>query len=91
MRSIQASLIGSGILRRLRIVVLVAVALSASASAQPSAGKLEETALKNLQWRSIGPANMGGRIDDFAVVETNPHIIYAGVATGGVWKTTNNG
>jgi photosystem II stability/assembly factor-like uncharacterized protein len=34
---------------------------------------------------------MGGRIDDFAVVESNPKIIYVGAASGGVWKTTNNG
>jgi photosystem II stability/assembly factor-like uncharacterized protein len=44
-----------------------------------------------LRWRSIGPANMGGRISDFAVVEKDPYTIYAGVGTGGVLKTTNNG
>lgn len=52
---------------------------------------LTESILDGLQWRCIGPANMGGRIDDFAVVESAPHIIYAGTASGGVWKTTNNG
>jgi photosystem II stability/assembly factor-like uncharacterized protein len=34
---------------------------------------------------------MGGRIDDIAVVESNPSIFYVGAATGGVWKTINNG
>ena len=34
---------------------------------------------------------MGGRIDDIAVVESNPYVIYIGLATGGVWKTVNNG
>jgi photosystem II stability/assembly factor-like uncharacterized protein len=34
---------------------------------------------------------MGGRIDDIAAVESNPYIIYVGFATGGVWKTVNNG
>jgi len=34
---------------------------------------------------------MGGRIDDIAAVESNPYIYYVGFATGGVWKTTNNG
>src|SRR3954467_3883148 len=34
---------------------------------------------------------MGGRIDDIAVVEKNPYIIYIGFATGGVWKSVNNG
>ncbi len=47
--------------------------------------------VNNLKWRNIGPAIMGGRIDDFAVVEDNPYIIYCGTASGGLWKTTNNG
>ncbi|HEY1422461.1 MAG TPA: hypothetical protein VGF20_03340, partial [Candidatus Acidoferrum sp.] len=46
---------------------------------------------KGLEFRELGPAIMGGRIDDFAVVESNPSIVFVGVASGGVWKTTNNG
>ena len=42
-------------------------------------------------WRSIGPANMGGRIDDIAVDRNSPSTFYVGFATGGIWKTTNNG
>ncbi|UCE41649.1 MAG: hypothetical protein JSV17_01265 [Candidatus Aminicenantes bacterium] len=47
--------------------------------------------LKNFTWREIGPANPGGRITDIEGVESNPYIIYAGAATGGIWKTTNAG
>src|SRR5215813_9445149 len=47
--------------------------------------------LKNFVFRGIGPASMGGRIDDITCVETNPYTYYVGFATGGVWKTTNNG
>src|SRR5437764_4547439 len=47
--------------------------------------------LKRFVWRGIGPASMGGRIDDIAGVDSNPYICYLGAATGGVWKTTNNG
>ena len=47
--------------------------------------------LANFRFRSIGPASMGGRIDDIAVVEQNPYIIYVAFATNGVWKSTNNG
>ena len=54
-----------------------------------SVDKLDDTFLKNLQFRAIGPAIMGGRIDDIAVVESNPSIYYVGTATGGVWKTVN--
>ena len=44
-----------------------------------------------LQFRNIGPASMGGRIDDLAVLESNPAVFYAGTATGGLWKTQNMG
>ncbi len=47
--------------------------------------------VKDLKLRSIGPATMSGRIVDLAVVEKDPYIIYVASATGGVWKTTNNG
>jgi len=52
---------------------------------------LAESVLDGLKWRCMGPSNMGGRIDDFAVLESNPHIIYVATASSGVWKTTNNG
>src|SRR5207245_11152351 len=62
------------------------------AAAAPAAEKLDYGALlKDLQWRELGPAIMGGRIDDFAVVESNPSTVYVGTASGGVWKTTNAG
>ena len=78
----------------LRLLVLISAAVLVSTGiVYGQNGKLrpEETALKNLKWRSIGPANMGGRIDDVAVVEGNPSTFYIGAATGGVWKTTNAG
>ena len=34
---------------------------------------------------------MGGRMDDIAVDENDPSTFYIGYATGGVWKTVNNG
>jgi len=51
----------------------------------------EDPILKRFVWRSIGPANMGGRVDDIAVNENSPSTFYVGFATGGIWKTTNNG
>jgi photosystem II stability/assembly factor-like uncharacterized protein len=47
--------------------------------------------LKRFVFRSIGPASMGGRIDDIAAVEQNPYIIYVAFATNGLWKSINNG
>src|SRR5687767_9408574 len=47
--------------------------------------------LAPFRFRSIGPASMGGRIDDIAVAESDPSIIYLGYAVGGVFKSVNNG
>src|SRR5258705_4470288 len=69
---------------------LFVVGTATVATAQ-SENKIDDTFLKNLQFRAIGPAIMGGRIDDIAVVESNPSTYYVGTATRGVWKTDNNG
>src|SRR6266852_6328992 len=66
-------------------------ALGVSAQAAPGDQPNPTDKFKNLEFRELGPATMGGRIDDFAVVESNPSVIYVGTASGGVWKTTNNG
>jgi|GEM_PF-3233577 len=34
---------------------------------------------KALKFREVGPANMGGRIEDFAVVESNPKTVNSGI------------
>ena len=47
--------------------------------------------LAPFRFRSIGPASMGGRIDDIAVADSDPSIIYIGYAVGGVFKSDNNG
>jgi photosystem II stability/assembly factor-like uncharacterized protein len=57
----------------------------------PPINETDDPLLKRFVWRSIGPAVMSGRLDDIAVVENNPSTIYIGYATGGVWKTENNG
>jgi photosystem II stability/assembly factor-like uncharacterized protein len=59
--------------------------------ALPAAQRLDEAGLRQLAWRSIGPAVMGGRIDDVAVDERNPSTIYVGAASGGLWKSINAG
>src|SRR6185295_19040467 len=46
---------------------------------------------KLFAWRSIGPANMGGRITSLAVFEADPTTYYVATASGGLLKTVNNG
>jgi photosystem II stability/assembly factor-like uncharacterized protein len=84
----------SSALSTLRIILAPVIFCLALAFTLPtgSVGQSSVTdKLKNLEFREIGPAVMGGRIDDFGVVESNPNIVYVGTASGGVWKTTNNG
>src|SRR6185503_5437389 len=50
----------------------------------------DDPLLAAFRLRSIGPASMGGRIDDIAVSESDPNIIYLGYAVGGVFKSENN-
>jgi len=47
--------------------------------------------LRGLAWRSVGPANMGGRVSAIALVPGSRKAFYVGFATGGVWKTENLG
>ncbi|HET9994319.1 MAG TPA: hypothetical protein VFQ18_02825 [Candidatus Acidoferrum sp.] len=70
---------------------VLAGAFAGNALGAPAAQQNPTDKLKNLEFREIGPATMGGRIDDFAVVESNPNVVFVGAASGGVWKTTNNG
>lgn len=44
-----------------------------------------------LSLRELGPAAMGGRVVDLAVDERNPSKFYVASASGGLWKTVNNG
>ncbi len=47
--------------------------------------------LKEMKARSIGPAGMSGRVTAIDAVYENPDIIYAGTASGGLWKSTSGG
>jgi len=47
--------------------------------------------LKRLKWRSVGPAVMGGRVSDIAFAPGNSKTYFVGFATGGLFRTKNNG
>jgi len=50
-----------------------------------------QTPFKDLRWRFIGPFDLGGRCTDIAVPKGSRTVFYAGLATGGVFKTVNAG
>lgn len=47
--------------------------------------------LNSVSWDFIGPVNVGGRVVDIEFNPVNPNIVYAGFATGGVFKSTDMG
>ncbi len=55
------------------------------------AQKLDMSLLEDMKPRSIGPAGASGRITAFDVDLSNPNIIYAGTAAGGLWRSENGG
>ncbi|MEE8450713.1 MAG: PDZ domain-containing protein [Thermoguttaceae bacterium] len=85
-------------LRLLLAAFLLPLVLSPiPAQSQPAKVEKAEKATVPLQWistfswRSIGPANMSGRITALAVNERDPNTWWAATASGGLLKTVNNG
>jgi len=73
--------------------VLLALAVTpvfAADEEKPEPG-FNEATFKGLEFRSIGPAFMSGRIADIAVHPQRQSTWYVGVGSGGVWKTENRG
>jgi photosystem II stability/assembly factor-like uncharacterized protein len=70
--------------RRLAIALagLVALAAAPPPASDPLAG---------LVARSLGPATMSGRVTAIAVVESDPRVQYVAAASGGLWKTSDDG
>lgn len=77
-----------------RIVLLGVIALFALA---PQTAYTQNKPIKladyfgDLRARHIGPAGMSGRVIDLELHPTNPRILYAGTAGGGVWKSNDGG
>jgi photosystem II stability/assembly factor-like uncharacterized protein len=72
------------------VMTVVPAGQSTGGSAPPMINQSDDPVLGAFHFRSIGPASMGGRIDDIAVSESDPSIIYVGYAVGGVFRSTNN-
>jgi photosystem II stability/assembly factor-like uncharacterized protein len=66
--------------------------LQALQQAQKLRHDLKKSAASRLAgWEFAGPTNIGGRVSALAIHPTNPRIIYAGAATGGVFKSIDAG
>ena len=63
----------------------------ADALAAASIDKVSGSTFSALRFRSIGPALMSGRIGDLAFNPEDHSEFFVGVASGGVWKTSDGG
>ena len=88
---------------RAALACLVVLCLASAAAAQqptptptptpeqPEDATTETKSFERLEWRNIGPANMGGRVADIEGVAGRPEVVYVATASGGLFKTTNGG
>ena len=53
--------------------------------------EMSSKTFSGLKFRNLGPAFVSGRIADIAIHPQDESIMYVGVGSGGVWKTTNAG
>ena len=78
--------------RHLASIALLALLVTPAANARAQlTTPLDESTLSAFQWRSVGPANMSGRVTDVEGIPSPSKTFYFAGAAGGIWKTTNNG
>src|SRR2546428_7303256 len=70
---------------------LLSLGLFAAAGRAAESPSFDPALLAAFTARCIGPAAMGGRVTGVAVVEDRPATMYVATASGGLWKTVNNG
>jgi photosystem II stability/assembly factor-like uncharacterized protein len=71
--------------------LLAACTLSLTGASLSRAQAPAEALFQPFQWRTIGPANMVGRITDIEAVESKPAVVYIATASGGIFKSANGG
>lgn len=62
-----------------------------TASFQQRQALAEKSIVNGIAFSSIGPTIFSGRVADLAVSPTDPSHFYVAYASGGLWKTENNG
>ena len=79
--------------KTIALVALMCSAFGSRATLQvrPAAAQASTDLTGALHWRSIGPANTGGRVTAIEGIPGDPTTFYVGAADGGIWKTVNAG
>ena len=72
------------------MLLLATVPGQAQAQAQPQAQSPDSAIFNNLRYRLVGPSR-GGRVTTVTGVPSQPKTFYMGVASGGLFRTTDSG
>lgn len=74
-----------------KLAEMKAASKKAETAKQETALTLPTDYTRQFKWRSIGPANMSGRITAISVYEADPATYYVATASGGLLRTDNYG
>ncbi|HSJ23561.1 MAG TPA: hypothetical protein VK929_02680 [Longimicrobiales bacterium] len=84
-----------GVLRLATLMVVLAAGMGPvpveAQARRPVLNQADDPLLTQFRWREIGPIGQGGRVNDIAVVESDPRRFYVAFAGGGLFRTENNG
>lgn len=96
LRSSRLRVSSPGLTIGLSLAILAGLSTPVTGQAKQGTADVEAVGLPALNFdqlstRALGPASMGGRVVDLAVDEKRPAKFYVATASGGLWKTVNNG
>ena len=77
--------------RRNRVLTIPVLGFVLALAGSFHAQTPDQSLIKNLKWRNLGPANMQGRISDIKALDNDFATVLLAGASGGVWKSTNAG
>jgi len=70
------------------VVLLIAIAHLSAQPARQSMTSVDPALFKGMKYRLVGPSR-GGRVTTVTGVPTQPRTFYMGVASGGLFRTTD--
>ncbi len=78
-------------MQRLRWALVAAAILCAVPAHGQLASRSDSAFWAGFEWRTIGPANVDGRVTDVEGIPWPSKTFFVASAAGGIWKTTNAG
>ncbi|MCD4792669.1 MAG: T9SS type A sorting domain-containing protein [Bacteroidales bacterium] len=60
-------------------------------NAMKQVAEMQRESKSDITWEFAGPTNIGGRISDIEIHPDNPSTLYVGAASGGIFKSVNEG